>query len=231
MTQHDDLVQSQIEYYRARAPEYDEWFQRQGRYDRGPEFKARWDEDVDEVRDALSKQGPRGQVVEFACGTGLWTERLIQQTDHVTALDISSESLEFNRVRVGTNKVTHVCTDLFDWKPPHAFDGAFFGFWLSHVPPDRFEQFWERVGGALKKDGRVFFVDSRYAPRSTAKDHGLEGPESVAVTRRLNDGRAFRIVKIFYEPGELRARLAKLGWSVEVHETREFFIYGFGQPS
>jgi demethylmenaquinone methyltransferase/2-methoxy-6-polyprenyl-1,4-benzoquinol methylase len=169
--------------------------------------------------------------VEFACGTGLWTEHLLQRADRVTALDISPESLELNRARVGTSKVTHVCTDLFDWEPPREFDGAFFGFWLSHIPPDRFEQFWKQVRDALKKNGRVFFVDSRYAPKSTAKDHGLEGPGSIAVTRRLNDGRAFRIIKIFYEPEALRARLAKLGWTVEVHETREFFIYGFGEPS
>lgn len=231
MTQHDELVRTQIEYYRARAPEYDEWFLRRGRYDRGPEFKARWDADVAEVREALRGEGPRGQVVEFACGTGLWTEHLVRRAAHVTALDISPESLEINRARVGTDKTTHVCADVFDWQPPHAFDGAFFGFWLSHVPPDRFDVFWHRVHGALKKGGRVFFVDSRYAPQSTAKDHGLEGPGSIAVTRRLNDGRAFRIIKVFYEPAELRTRLAALGWKMEVRATREFFIYGFGEPA
>ena len=33
----DDLLAEQRSYYRARAPEYDEWWQRQGRYDRGVE--------------------------------------------------------------------------------------------------------------------------------------------------------------------------------------------------
>jgi hypothetical protein len=31
---HDDLLQEELAYYRARAGEYDEWFLRQGRYDR-----------------------------------------------------------------------------------------------------------------------------------------------------------------------------------------------------
>ncbi len=32
---HDRFVKEQIAYYQARAGEYDEWFFRQGRYDRG----------------------------------------------------------------------------------------------------------------------------------------------------------------------------------------------------
>ncbi len=33
------LIEEQIAYYRARAPEYDEWFFRQGRYDHGEAFR------------------------------------------------------------------------------------------------------------------------------------------------------------------------------------------------
>ncbi|QFS50036.1 hypothetical protein [Nostoc sphaeroides] len=33
-----DVIQQQIEYYRARANEYDQWFYRTGRYDRGEEL-------------------------------------------------------------------------------------------------------------------------------------------------------------------------------------------------
>jgi hypothetical protein len=46
------------------------------------------------------------------------------------------------------------------------------------------------------------------------------------MTRRLADGREFRIVKRFYEPHALRQRLAGLGWHAQVQATPEFFIYG-----
>ncbi len=36
----DELLGEQAAYYRARAPEYDDWWQRTGRYDRGPEATA-----------------------------------------------------------------------------------------------------------------------------------------------------------------------------------------------
>lgn len=31
----DSILREQIDYYRSRAAEYDEWFLRTGRYDRG----------------------------------------------------------------------------------------------------------------------------------------------------------------------------------------------------
>ncbi len=60
-----------VDYYRARANEYDEWFYRRGRYDRGPEANARWFAEVDEVFAALDALGIEGDVIELAPGTGI----------------------------------------------------------------------------------------------------------------------------------------------------------------
>ncbi|BAZ37103.1 hypothetical protein NIES4101_30240 [Calothrix sp. NIES-4101] len=49
----DNIIQQQINYYCARASEYDEWFYRQGRYDRGEEINKRWFQEVDIVKNAL----------------------------------------------------------------------------------------------------------------------------------------------------------------------------------
>ena len=41
----DDILEEQRAYYRARAPEYENWIHRRGRYDRGPEVtlnECRW---------------------------------------------------------------------------------------------------------------------------------------------------------------------------------------------
>ncbi|HEX6751512.1 MAG TPA: class I SAM-dependent methyltransferase, partial [Longimicrobium sp.] len=89
-----DLIEQQKEYYRARAGEYDEWFERTGRYDRGPDHRARWFAEVEEVRAALERFRPAGRVLELACGTGWWTEQLLRWADEVTAVDASDEVLE-----------------------------------------------------------------------------------------------------------------------------------------
>lgn len=228
---HEHLLAEQIEYYRARASEYDQWFMRQGRYDHGEEHARLWWSDVAEVQAALAAFQPRGQVLELASGTGWWTEQLVTYADRLVAVDASAETIALNRERVASGKVEYVECDIYEWKPTQPFDVAFFSFWLSHVPPDRFNAFWALVAEAVGPDGRVFFIDSRYNPGATASNHSLNAPEDTTVTRKLNDGRSFEIVKIFYDARKLAERLSGLGWVAEVRTTENFFLYGWAERS
>jgi len=170
-------------------------------------------------------------VLEIACGTGLWTRHLVRYADAITALDASPEMIAINRARLGDERVRYVLTDIYAWQPDERYDAVFFGFWLSHVPPARFRAFWELVRACLAPGGRVFLVDSLYSESSVARDHGLEGREATAALRRLNDGREFRVVKVFYEPAELAARLGTLDWQAEVRGTANYFPYGWAAPA
>jgi hypothetical protein len=40
--------------------------------------------------------------------------------------------------------------------------------------------------------------------------------------------RGFEIMKVYYEPAELGARLGELGWLVQVSTTPSYFLYGAG---
>lgn len=177
---------------------------------RGEEHKAKWEAEVGELERALAAFTPTGDILELACGTGWWTARLSEYGSSLTAVDASPEVLELNKKRV-TSSVTYLEADLFAWEPERTFDTVFFSFWLSHVPPERFEGFWDTVRRCLNPGGRVFFIDSCYTPDATAKDHTLNSPEAVSVTRRLDDGKRFEIVKVFYEPERLEAHLGALG--------------------
>jgi SAM-dependent methyltransferase len=225
------LLAEQARYYRERAGEYDDWWFRCGRYDRGAHANARWFADAAEVEDALERFQPSGEVLELACGTGLWTRRLVEHADTVTAVDASPEVIELARAGLDDPRVSYVRADLFAWEPSASYDVCFFSFWLSHVPEAQFEVFWEKVGRALRPGGRVFFVDSLPSELSSAADHRLPDRREETMTRRLADGREFRIVKRFYEPHGLHQRLADLGWDAQVQATPEFFIYGQATPS
>ena len=227
-----DTLGDQIAYYRARAGEYDQWWFRTGRYDRGPEQNARWHTDTIAVEAALetwlAARRPR-KVLELACGTGLFTRHLAPRVEHLTAVDASPEVLTINRARVAADNVEYVEADLFSWTPPQRYDAVFFSFWLSHVPRDRFEPFWKAVAAALHPDGAAYLIDSAFDRTSTARDHALPDQDAGIVARKLNDGREFRIVKIFYESATLAARLGELGWSAVLHRTTNYFIYGHAQ--
>ena len=228
-----DILQDQIAYYRARAGEYDEWWFRQGRYDRGPEFNARWHGETAAVERALdtwlARRCPRS-VLELACGTGLFTRRIAPCVAAVTALDASAEVLAINRARVAAVNVNYVEADLFEWRPRERFDAVFFSFWLSHVPEGRFASFWESVAAALAPGGAAYLIDSAFDPTSSARNHELPQRQAGVVTRKLNDGREFRIVKIFWEPSMLAARLDAAGWSAALAQTPSYFIHGEARP-
>jgi SAM-dependent methyltransferase len=110
-----DLWQEQIAYYRARAGEYDQWFLREGRYNRGPDANAQWFREAGLVEAALETFAPSGRVLELACGTGLWTRHLVRFAESVTALDASPEVLAINHARVADAKVRYVEADLLGW--------------------------------------------------------------------------------------------------------------------
>jgi demethylmenaquinone methyltransferase/2-methoxy-6-polyprenyl-1,4-benzoquinol methylase len=222
----DAVLTEQVDYYRARALEYDKWWNREGRFDRGPEANTRWFAEASELERVVQRFDPTGDVLELACGTGLWTRQLVRYAETLTAVDAAPEVLAINRARVGDSTVRYVEADLFNWTPETTYDACVFAFWLSHVPVDRFADFWELVARCLKPGGRVLFIDSARTERSTAADHVLPSDGDDTMTRRLDDGREFQIIKRFYDPEVLSDALSELGWQASVASTPEFFIYG-----
>jgi demethylmenaquinone methyltransferase/2-methoxy-6-polyprenyl-1,4-benzoquinol methylase len=213
-------VAEQKRYYAERAPEYDDWWYRRGRYALEPDRLARWQADVAEAEDALDALAPVGRVLELAAGTGIWTRRLVELADRVVAVDANAETLALN-----TSAAERVQADLFDWHPAESFDLVFFSFWLSHVPEERFDEFWHLVRSALAPDGRVFLVDSG-AGDSAHTGIDQDGWEE---TRSLADGRTFRIVKRRWTPEELAARVRPLGFELDLCDTvNGHFLYGAG---
>jgi demethylmenaquinone methyltransferase/2-methoxy-6-polyprenyl-1,4-benzoquinol methylase len=127
----------------------------------------------------------------------------------LTAVDASAEMLALNRARVTRPDVRYVQRDLFAWMPDQRYDVVFFSAWLSHVPPQRFNDFWSRVDAALVDDGRVFLIDELPAIATIEQRIG----NTIAVERTLSDGRTYRAVKVLHEPAELERLLSHLGWN------------------
>lgn len=209
----DPLLLEQIAYYRAVAPEYE------------THAIEGWGEQ--EVTAALEAFKPTGDVLELACGPGMWTEILVRTAASLTAVDAAPEMLARTKARVGEHRVELVQADLFAWRPARRYDAVFFGFWLSHVPQDRFTTFWSMIADCLTPDGRVFFVDDALR----TPEELIEGEASTTIQRLLNDGTAFRAVKVPYTPAELEGKLSALGWQIAVKQTAGHFYWGAGARS
>ncbi len=182
------------------------------------------------MRDTLIGTLPvRGDVLELACGTGRWTPVLAARARSVTAVDAAPEMIAIARQRVGDLPVEFLTADLFGWQPPRRYDTVFFGFWLSHVPPERFAAFWSTVGAALRPAGRACFIDT--SDREQDNEQVLPGEAAPAARRVLRDGSQYRVVKLFWTPRELSARLAELGWEASIRRTGDRFLIGTAQPA
>ena len=193
----DAMLAEQVAYYRARAAEYDATA-----YGDGGTAAAR----------IAAVAGLRidGDVLELACGTGMWTRALARSARTLTAVDSAEEALRIARARC-PRSVRFEVADVFTWQPARRYHVVFFAFWLSHVPTQRYPEFFAAVRDWLAPGGRVVFVDE---PPSVADKEVLLSAETVA--RTLTDGTQHRIVKVFLEPGATSRQLASLGWTSEI---------------
>ena len=217
-----------IEYYEARAPEYDDWYLRRGRYARGPVHDAAWNAELDAAGRWLDALPIRGEIVELAAGTGWWSP-LLASKGVLSLYDAASAPLDRARERLVAHGLRAHLHQRDAWaEPDRRVDAVFTGFWLSHVPRDRLDAFIAVVRRWLKPDGVFAFIDSRPDPQSSAADH--PAPADDRSVRRLDDGREFTIVKVYYEPAELEGALERAGFDgASVTTTGRFFLTGWGR--
>lgn len=206
-----ELLDEQIAYYRARADEYDRTSTPEG-----DPFAPH----ADRIRAELVALQLRGRVLELAAGTGQWTGFLAETADELTAFDSAPEMLAMNRARAARPSVRYVVGDVFEMVPSHDRDVVFFGFFLSHVPPERFAAFWSIVRGLLAPHGRVVFVDEG---RHSAWTEDWIDETRAVVRRTLRDGTVHRAVKVLWNAHDLAERLVALGWTASVTPEGPFY--------
>lgn len=211
----DALLGEQQAYYRARASTYLDG--------------ALEDGDAGQLEAELTQAFDvhcRGDVLELACGPGTWTGMLAERARRVTAVDGAPEMLELAALATAADNVLFVTADLFRWRPERRYDAVFFGFWLSHLPDERWDRFWGLVADCLAPGGKVLFTDDAYR----TADELIYGPESSVIQRTLGDGSRHRIIKAVRTGAEVEARLRARGWEMSVRQIGEFF-WGVGQPA
>jgi SAM-dependent methyltransferase len=214
-----------LAYYEARAPEYDDWYLRRGRYERGPVHDAAWNAELDIAGRWLDALPISGEIVELAAGTGWWSP-LLASKGVLSLYDGAQAPLERARERLVAHRLRAHLHVRDAWAAPdRTVDAVFTGFWLSHVPRARLDEFLAVVRSWLKPGGTFAFIDSMADPQSSASDHPAPGDD--LSVRRLDDGREFTVVKVYYEPGELEAALARAGFATAtVTTTGRFFLTG-----
>jgi Trans-aconitate methyltransferase len=208
----DSILDEQIKYYRARAQEYDESIA--GATDLLASGKM-----------LLLKLGRFDSILELACGTGIWTEILLQMGNEVTAVDAAPEMLDIARKKLGEERIKYQQADLFQWEPTQKYDLVFFANWLSHVPPEALDVFLSKVQQTARPGGWIAMID-QYLPSDADRQ---VAKADIYATRPLEDGRQFTIVKAFYDLAYLQSKFEGLGFEVNTTKFADTFFFLTGK--
>ncbi len=90
------------------------------------------------VRDRVAKEGRLGNLAEFGCGTGFYTQVLADKADSVVATDLSPGMLAVAQAQI---KATNVTLQVEDCQksslPDGTFDTAFISLVIHFTEPDK----------------------------------------------------------------------------------------------
>jgi len=204
------------DYYAARAPEYDRVYAK-------PERQA----DLRRMESWLPTVLADRSVLELACGIGYWTRFYAPSAHRVVALDSSPETLNIARGRVPSN-VRLLTGDAY--RPAQAgvdFDGAFAGFWWSHIPLQRVAVFLERLHAVLRPGARVVFMDNRFVPGSSTPLAERTAEGDTYQQRTLDDGSTHRVLKNFPTPDFLLGTVEPHAAVARYHQWTHFWALDY----
>lgn len=205
-------------YYARRAREYERIYDK-------PERQA----DLARLRSDVPALFGGERVLELACGTGYWTPLIAQRAQSVLALDAVEEVLAIAR-RKGypRENVRFAQADAYAlpaW--PEAFTGCFAGFWWSHIPLEKIDPFLEQLHAGLAPGARVVFVDNLYVEGNSTPLARRDDAGNTYQERRLADGSRHEVLKNYPAPGELEARLGRVGTGVQVTRYQYYWLASY----
>jgi ubiquinone/menaquinone biosynthesis C-methylase UbiE len=201
------------QYYAARASEYDRVYTK-------PERQA----DLRAIERWLPQVFAGKAVLEVACGTGYWTQFIAPAARSLVAIDASREVLDIARSRVDARHVAFAEGDAY--APPAdggPFDAAFAGFWWSHVPRERLDEFLRGLHRVLVPGAKVVFLDNRFVEGSSTPISGQDEHGNAYQSRTLEVGSVHRVLKNFPSGQALRETVAGVASEVAYREWQYFW--------
>lgn len=205
-------------YYERRAAEYDRIYD-----------LPRWQDDLATLGDMAATFAAARRVLEVACGTGYWTERLARTAVRVWGVDVNGSTLAVARTRAwGPAPVTLVQADVYRALPlAPRFDAGFAGLWLSHVDRARMTAFLDAFHSALAPGSTVMLFDERETESRAGATARIDVAGNRYEKRRLADGSRFEILKNWYDAATLAALFRGRGHAFWSRELEHFWVCGY----
>jgi ubiquinone/menaquinone biosynthesis C-methylase UbiE len=201
------------EYYRERAPEYDQIYQLERRR-----------EELARLRAWLVEHVRGRKVLEIAAGTGYWTEAAAPAAKTITATDYNPETLLIASNRQLGRHVTFVSADAFALPEFFdTFDAGMAMLWWSHVEIQRRARFLSHFTSHLQSGSVVLMIDQTYVEPFSGPISRRDEWGNSYTWRKIASGATYEIIKNYPTDEELKADFSETCEDVSVMRTNEFW--------
>jgi ubiquinone/menaquinone biosynthesis C-methylase UbiE len=176
-----------ITYYKNRAKEYERIYDKSERQD-----------DLLKASKELQAIFAGKNVLEIACGTGYWTEKIAKTAGSVLATDINESVISIARQKhFSKDNVKFLVRDLYELNLDEKAGSVFGGFIWSHIPLQDIDGFLNKIIALVMEGGTVVFMDNNYVEGSNHPISDTDVHGNTYQTRNLEDGTAHRVLKNF----------------------------------
>lgn len=176
-----------ISYYKERAKEYEKIYNK-------PERQKDLEVSGGIFQDVFSDK----DVLEIACGTGYWTERISKTARSVLATDINEAVIEIAKSKKYFQaKVEFTIEDIFNFKNVGKHENLFAGFIWSHIKLQDLPAFIDIIIGLVKSGGTIVFMDNNYIEGSNLPVTETDEFGNTFQERKLENRTTHKILKNF----------------------------------
>jgi len=202
-----------VAYYAARAKEYEKIYGK-------PERQG----EISDLTTLLLNVFPEKDVLEIACGTGYWTQRIAKAAKNILATDINQPVIDVAKSKTyEKGNVTFQQADLFNFKT-REYDALFGGFIWSHIKLEELGKFIDTANSFVKPGGMVVFCDNNFTegsstPVSHTDEHGNSYQQ-----RKLESGDTFSVIKNFPDENAFKKVLEGKGERIKFISLKYYWL-------
>ncbi len=210
--------ESMRQYYAQRALVYERVYHK-------PERQS----DLRAMESALAAPFAGRHVLEVACGTGWWTPHGARLAASWLATDLNPETLAIAQTKAMPASVRFAAVDAYTLAGIEGqhFDGAFAGFWWSHVPLARLPGWLARLHARLQPGARVVLLDNRFVAGSSTAISRRDDEGNTYQRRTLDDGSVHEVVKNFPDRQGALAAIGDRVRDAHWHEHTHYWVLSY----
>jgi SAM-dependent methyltransferase len=204
---------SMIDYYQARAREYE------AVYDK-PERQS----DLAELRSWLAEQTRERRILEVACGTGYWTAVAAATAQSIHATDFNPGPLEIARSKGLGPNVGFAQADAYALPDMGVeFDCGMAHFWWSHVPKAEQQKFLSHFASRLCKGADLLMIDNNFVAGSSTPISRTDAAGDTYQLRALGGAEQHEVLKNFPSTSDIEAALGPFCSKVHVLQLKHYW--------